>query len=543
MTNIASRVRHSGARNFPLQYDKDMQVSFLVVASLTERYNIPLPMRKLGMEVKVLSDGNTYVLTTLARAASEGGDAVNWTTLVLPGYVQDSDVGAASGVAPLDSEGLIPAQYLGNIFVTDTYVVADQSERLTITTVSGDVVVQEDDGSKWLKLNNDSPSGLEDFAQLSAGGDVLSVNGDTGVVELDFNSILNFGSSNTQFQTAVTNSTYAGTVNSSLSSLQDQINAIDYYTPGEIDAYLALKADKINVMPLDGTLNFTPTIDFHPANKKYVDDVVASSGLGIIIVTGELFIIDNATPQSVTPTYSVLNQFTKAGISVGTTSSLATNNIQVSKSGYYTVTCTLSMGPLATVPTQVTATVFQNGVATDIRSQHIFNNTANTEDITLRGTLNMNIGDTVDVRLKTDTGTVNVLCSQGTLTATATIGGTAASILDNLGSTAAPTSNDDATQGYTVGSHWIDIANDIVYVCTDSTNGAAVWKLVSASSYIHNQVASSATWNIAHNLNKYPSVTIVDAGNIVVVGDVQYTDLNNLVVTFSGGVTGKAYLN
>jgi hypothetical protein len=521
-----------------------MQVSFIVVASITERYNIPLPMRKLGMEVKVISEDKVYNLTTLAIGASEGADAANWTLKVLSGYVQDSEVGAASGVAPLDSEGLIPAQYLGNLFVTDTFIVSDQSERLSITTSSGAIVVQQDDGSKWLKLNDDDPSGLEDFALLSAGGDVLSVNGETGVVEIDFTTLLGFGDSQNQFNTAVSLTPYAGSVNSSLTSLQSQIDAIDYYEPTEINNLLALKADKINVMPLDGSLTFIPTIENHPTNKKYVDDVIATAGLGIIIVTGELFVIDNLTDQSFNTTYAKLTQFNKAGISTGTTSSLATSAIQVSKSGYYTVTCTLSMGPLPTVPTQVVVSVFQNGVVTDVRSQHIFNDVAHTEDITLRGTLDLNIGDTVDVRVKTDNASgVAVLCSQGTFTATATVGGTGASIKDNLGSVAAPTGNDDATQGYTVGSHWIDVSNDIVYVCTDSSTGAAVWKLVSSSNYTHNQIASSATWNIAHNLNKYPSVTIVDAGNIVVVGDIEYTDLNNLVVTFTGGVTGKAYLN
>lgn len=501
-------------------------------------------MRKLGMEVKVLSEGKTYVLSTLARDATEGGDVVNWTERVFTGYVQDTEIGAASGVAPLDSNGLIPAQYLGNIFVTDTFIVSDQSERLSLTTSSGDIVIQSDDGSKWLKLNDDDPAGLEDYALISAGGDVISVNGKSGIVEIDFTTLLGFGNSNSQFQTALNNSTFATTVNSSLSSLQSQIDAIDYYTPSEIDAYLALKANKNNVMPLDGTLNFIPTIEYHPANKKYVDDVVASAGLGIIVVTGELFITDNTTPNNFTSTYAVLDQFTKAGISVGTTSSLATNSIQVSKSGYYTVTCTLSVGPLATVPTQVTISVFKNGVITDIRSQHTFSTTSQTEDLTLRGTLELTIADLVDIRIKTDNPTpIAILCSQGTFTATATIGGTAASVKDNLGSIAAPTASDDVTQGYTVGSHWIDIANDIVYVCTDSSTGAAVWKLVSTSTYTHNQIASSATWNIAHNLNKYPSVTVVDSGNNVVIGDIQYSDLNNLVVTFTGGVTGKAYLN
>lgn len=43
--------------------------------------------------------------------------------------------------------------------------------------------------------------------------------------------------------------------------------------------------------------------------------------------------------------------------------------------------------------------------------------------------------------------------------------------------TAAPTGNDDVSEGYTVGSRWLDTTNDKSYVCLDNTDGAAVWHL------------------------------------------------------------------
>lgn len=61
--------------------------------------------------------------------------------------------------------------------------------------------------------------------------------------------------------------------------------------------------------------------------------------------------------------------------------------------------------------------------------------------------------------------------------------------------------------------------------------------------YIHNQSTASAEWTISHNLNKYPSVTVVDSAGSVVVGDVDYLDSNNVQVSFSGEFSGKAYLN
>jgi hypothetical protein len=62
-------------------------------------------------------------------------------------------------------------------------------------------------------------------------------------------------------------------------------------------------------------------------------------------------------------------------------------------------------------------------------------------------------------------------------------------------------------------------------------------------SYIHTQLTASTSWTIDHALGKYPSVTIVDSGNNVVVGDIQYNTTNQLTVTFQSSVSGKAYIN
>lgn len=61
--------------------------------------------------------------------------------------------------------------------------------------------------------------------------------------------------------------------------------------------------------------------------------------------------------------------------------------------------------------------------------------------------------------------------------------------------------------------------------------------------YIHNQSAASATWSIAHNLGKFPSVTVALSTGQKGYGDVSYTDNNNLTITFTGAESGKAYLN
>ena len=61
--------------------------------------------------------------------------------------------------------------------------------------------------------------------------------------------------------------------------------------------------------------------------------------------------------------------------------------------------------------------------------------------------------------------------------------------------------------------------------------------------FIFEQERASDTWTIQHNLNKYPSVTVVDSAGSTVVGDVQYLNENFIIITFNGAFSGTVYLN
>ena len=61
--------------------------------------------------------------------------------------------------------------------------------------------------------------------------------------------------------------------------------------------------------------------------------------------------------------------------------------------------------------------------------------------------------------------------------------------------------------------------------------------------FVYEQGEASDTWVIDHDLDKYPSVTVVDSANTVVVGHITYIDRNQLIVRFNGTFKGKAYLN
>lgn len=61
--------------------------------------------------------------------------------------------------------------------------------------------------------------------------------------------------------------------------------------------------------------------------------------------------------------------------------------------------------------------------------------------------------------------------------------------------------------------------------------------------FVFTQGVAATTWNIQHNLGKFPSVSVINNNNIVINGEVTYIDNNNVQLNFSAGFSGKAYLN
>jgi hypothetical protein len=61
--------------------------------------------------------------------------------------------------------------------------------------------------------------------------------------------------------------------------------------------------------------------------------------------------------------------------------------------------------------------------------------------------------------------------------------------------------------------------------------------------YEHDQGTPNSVWTINHDLNKRPSVSIIDSAGSNVFGQVEYNDENNLTITFNTAFSGVAYLN
>ena len=67
--------------------------------------------------------------------------------------------------------------------------------------------------------------------------------------------------------------------------------------------------------------------------------------------------------------------------------------------------------------------------------------------------------------------------------------------------------------------------------------------IVNDKNFYYKQLTSSDVWVITHNLNKYPSVTVLDSSGTEVVGDIHYDSENQCTLTFKGAFKGSATLN
>ena len=76
-----------------------------------------------------------------------------------------------------------------------------------------------------------------------------------------------------------------------------------------------------------------------------------------------------------------------------------------------------------------------------------------------------------------------------------------------------------------------------------ASNEITIASLNDDANFVFTQGIPSATWNITHNLGKFPSVSVVDTSNQLMYGDTEYFNENSLTITFSAPFSGKAYLN
>ena len=61
--------------------------------------------------------------------------------------------------------------------------------------------------------------------------------------------------------------------------------------------------------------------------------------------------------------------------------------------------------------------------------------------------------------------------------------------------------------------------------------------------FIFEQGRASNEWVVIHNLNKYPSVVVVDSAGTEVESDVEYNTRNKITIRLNASFSGKAFLN
>lgn len=146
---------------------------------------------------------------------------------------------------------------------------------------------------------------------------------------------------------------------------------------------------------------------------------------------------------------------------------------------------------------------------------------------------------------------ITITTSGNEVTINAT-GGSQVTLIDDLNTTTAGQGALDAHQGYVLKGMIPSVIDDVTSQSTTAALSANQGYLlkqsidgkVSDKNFVFNQTdVASDTWVITHNLNKYPSVTVLDSSKNEVVGEVTYTNENQLTIKFSGAFKGSATLN
>lgn len=98
-------------------------------------------------------------------------------------YQREAEKGAAGGYAPLDASSLIPTVHLPPLAISEVFVVADEAEMLALAAQTGDMAIRTD-VNKTFVLSASPADELENWKEVMAAGQVVSVNGKTGVVTI-----------------------------------------------------------------------------------------------------------------------------------------------------------------------------------------------------------------------------------------------------------------------------------------------------------------------------------------------------------------------
>ena len=286
---------------------------------------------------------NSQKITNLATPTSSTDAATKaYADLMIP----LTQKGAASGVAELDADGLLPANRLPALSITTTQVVASQAAMLALTAQTGDVAVRTDLNKTFI-LTASPATTLANWQELLTPTDaVLSVDGQTGTVSLSSTYATVANAAN---KLPLAGGTMSGAIamgSNKITGLGTPTATGDAATKDYADTKLALTGGTLSGALAMGTNKVTglgdPTNAQDAATKNYIDTVVlAPSNLtGVITSVGNLtsiasqtgtgtkFVVDTS-PTLVTPVLGVATATSINGTTIPTSKTLVATDSTV----------------------------------------------------------------------------------------------------------------------------------------------------------------------------------------------------------------------
>ena len=343
-----------------------------------------------------ISDFDTQVRTSKVTdlAAPTGSFPMNSqkiTNLLDPTSAQDAatkayadtmipatEKGANNGVATLGSDGKLTTGQIPDVTITDTFVVASEAAMLALTAQVGDVAVRTDVNKTFI-LKTAGATVLANWQELLTPTDsVLSVDGQTGVVNLSstYATVANAANKLPLAGGTMTGAIAMGTnkiTGLGTPSATDDAATKAYadgklaLTGGTLTGVLAMSANKITNLadPTDltdaMTLNYFNTAALAPSNLTGpITSIGPATAVASQTGTGSKFVMDN-TPTLITPVLGVATATSINGTAIPTSKTLvATDSTQyvvpsqTGNTGKYLTTdgTTSSWGAVDALPSQ-----------------------------------------------------------------------------------------------------------------------------------------------------------------------------------------------
>lgn len=119
-------------------------------------------------------------------------------------------------------------------------------------------------------------------------------------------------------------------------------------------------------------------------------------------------------------------------------------------------------------------------------------------------------------------------------------GNSGSSVQNNYTATTAPTSTDDSSAGYSVGSVWVDTTSNERYVCLDDTAGSAIWEKSTtgtASEIVNTPAGNVSSTDVQSAINELDTEKM--ANPMTTSGDIIYGGASGTPTRLAKGTDGQ----